>query len=347
MAAAMLARSRKDAPTSIAPDANVRDAAIAAIGTAIAARARARRRMRFVAIASVAAGVLVLAGGTALAVRGMRGDSQSASAPNAQGAPPPAIVHTQGDVVGASDGATIGVGNRVIVAPHGRATLAFPTGTEMTLDERGDLTIQGEGKSQRFALGNGAVEAKVAKLAAGERFVIATGDTEVEVRGTQFRVSVVPPNPQCGGGTTTRVDVVEGVVVVRHAGVEAHVGAGEHWPAGCDAKDDSREQSASDAPSSTPRAAKAAPSAAPTSKLGDQNDLYAEALAAKRRGAGGTAVQLFDRYIAAYPGSPLAESATAERMKLVRTRAAAQQYLARYPNGFARADAQAILSANP
>jgi hypothetical protein len=167
------------------------------------------------------------------------------------------------------------------------------------------------------------------------------------VRGTQFRVSVVPSNPTCGDGTTTRVDVVEGVVVVRHAGVEARVGAGEHWPAGCDAKEESKDQSANEAPSTAPHAAKAAPSAAPTSKLGDQNDLYAEALAAKRRGAGGAAVQLFDRYIATYPGSPLAESAMAERMKLVRTRAAAQQYLARYPSGFARADAQAILSANP
>ena len=50
----------------------------------------------------------------------------------------------------------------------------------------------------------------------------------------------------------------------------------------------------------------------------------------------------------AYPRSPLREAADAQRMNILagidraRARAAAREYLARYPRGFARADAEAI-----
>jgi hypothetical protein len=61
----------------------------------------------------------------------------------------------------------------------------------------------------------------------------------------------------------------------------------------------------------------------------------------------------FNRLLAKYPACPLAEGAAVERMRLLRTTAPnramvlAQQYLARYPTGFARAEAEAIVSGMP
>ena len=78
--------------------------------------------------------------------------------------------------------------------------------------------------------------------------------------------------------------------------------------------------------------------------------MFADAMAAKRRGDSGEALADFDRFLARYPSSPLAESATVERMRLLRSAdsgratAAARQYVGRYPNGFARAEAEAILA---
>ncbi len=56
-----------------------------------------------------------------------------------------------------------------------------------------------------------------------------------------------------------------------------------------------------------------------------------------------------DRLLARYPGGPLSESAVVERMKVLESvdrraaRQAATDYLRRYPRGFGRADAEALL----
>jgi outer membrane protein assembly factor BamD (BamD/ComL family) len=92
------------------------------------------------------------------------------------------------------------------------------------------------------------------------------------------------------------------------------------------------------------------PPGATRSQLAEQNDLYASAIAARERGDSAAAIALFERLVLKYPAAPLAESAWAERMKIFATtdprRAidAAREYLARYPVGFARADAETILS---
>ena len=77
-----------------------------------------------------------------------------------------------------------------------------------------------QSQRKRFSLEAGSLFAKVAKLTADERFVVATPDAEVEVRGTAFRVTIVPADRACEDGSPTRLEVTEGVVVVRHAGVE-------------------------------------------------------------------------------------------------------------------------------
>jgi hypothetical protein len=161
-------------------------------------------------------------------------------------------------------------------------------------------------------------------------------------------VSVVPPDPSCGDGTTTRVVVYEGVVGVRQAGhKEDLVSAGQEWP-----KCTPPVAANPPAPGATANSAPRAPSVR-ASTLADLNDMFAVAEQAKRSGATLDAIADFDRLLAKYPQSPLSESATAERMRLLRNvdmsraASAARQYLARYPHGFARTDAEAILADSP
>jgi hypothetical protein len=226
--------------------------------------------------------------------------------------------------------------------------LSFSTGSTALLREKTDMTVVAEGLTQTLHLDVGSVELHVAKLAPDHRFIVATPDSEVEVRGTRFTVSVVASDPGCGEGTRTRVTVTEGVVAVRHDGTEDRLAIGEQWPRGC--------QRATAASIAGPRPTTNPPIAitpTPGSTLADQNDLFAAAAAAKRRGDTRGAVAALDRFIATYPASPLGESASAERMRILRTAGrsrslgAAREYLARYPNGFAHSEAEAIAAESP
>jgi len=75
--------------------------------------------------------------------------------------------------------------------------------------------------------------------------------------------------------------------------------------------------------------------------------------APKHRGDVSGAVVAFDRLLAKYPAGLDAESAFVERMRLLRATASgraiatARQYLARYPTGFARTEAETIVAGLP
>jgi hypothetical protein len=301
---------------------------------------------------------------------------------------PEVVVHAVGQGVridGAravpAEGAALLPGARVVALPHGHAMLAFASGSKVTVEEGGEVTMIEAGASQVLGLGIGALRADVAKLAVGERFVVRTADAEVEVHGTSFRVATVPADAACGAGTRTRVEVYEGVVTVRSAGVEARVPAGEHWPLGCVGEQASSLRSSAPArdgrvevrasvrvlpsvaaePQAAANGARVLPSVAAepqavtggasmASDLAAQNDAFASATAARRAGQLSSAVTRLEALLASYPNGPLTEDATAERMKLlreldaVRAQEAARGYLSRYPRGFARADARAILT---
>jgi hypothetical protein len=246
------------------------------------------------------------------------------------------------------DGRLLGPGSRVVTPANGSAMLSFSTGSTALLREGTDMTVAAEGLTQTLHLDVGSVELHVAKLAPDHRFIVATPDSEVEVRGTRFTVSVVAPEPGCGAGARTRVAVTEGVVAVRHGGAEDRIAVGEQWPRGC--------QRAPAASIAGPRPASNTPvsvAPSPGSTLADQNDLFAAAASAKRRGDARGAVAALDRFLAVYPASPLAESASAERMRILKTMGrgrslvAAREYLARYPNGFAHSEAEAIAAETP
>src|SRR5205814_3434780 len=109
--------------------------------------------------------------------------------------------------------------------------VSLSTGTRLGLHRAGELELLALGPIQRFALRTGRLRASVARLAAGQRFLIATDDAEVEVKGTSFEVTVLP---RAACGARTRVRVFEGMVTVRSDQYELHVPAGVSWPPDCE-----------------------------------------------------------------------------------------------------------------
>jgi hypothetical protein len=328
-----------------------RERAIAVVSAILAARARKRRIVRWSAVAAAAAVVITglstarllshhgstdmiatRAHGIEIVAKSV-GDGASVVL---SGAPAPAPL---------SEGRTVPAGSRLVTPPNSRATLAFSTGTTVTLGEATDLTVNAEGPMQLLRLGTGFIDLHVAKLTSAQRFVVATSDSEVEVRGTQFRVSLAQPDPACGGGITTRVAVTEGVVVVRHDGSESRVAAGETWPCSMS----TTTPAIGDDLEATGGSARVSPG----SVLPEVNALFGQAMAARQRGDIRGSVMLLDRLLARYPSAQLAEGASVWRMRLLKASGsaravpAAKRYLAAYPKGYERAEAEAIVAGTP
>lgn len=329
-----------------------RDVAIAALAGAIRLRARAERRRRIVASFAVAAGVVAIAGGATLAARR---DTGAVAAKTELG-----VLRQASGVVVVRDGRPeqpsanerIAEGAELRTSDGSEARLEFESGTRVTASGGARLRLVEQSKRKRFALEAGTIFAKVAKLGADDRFVVATPDAEIEVRGTAFRVSLVAPDAACGGGTPTRLDVSEGVVVVRHDGEETRVPAGESWPKCAKAAPRSSSAAVETAPAPPPAAVshasadRAAPASA--SHLAEQNDLFDQAMREKREGRTGASVGTLERLLARYPRGPLAENAAVERMRMLaasspsRGADAAREYLRRWPRGYARAEAESL-----
>lgn len=257
----------------------------------------------------------------------------------------------------------LAAGQRIETPADGGASLELSTGTSMQIAGSTSFRVDSQGAVQRFSLQRGELRAHVAKLTSGQRFVVATPDSEVEVRGTRFRVTVLEQPETCGGDARTRLEVTEGIVELRHAGVAIAVRAGEVWPVEC------RPQlGAASAPSSSVPApervargrvdqaagARAATFAAPESStsvterdslLTQPNDLFAHGLSLARTGDTNGALRAYQEVVSRFPRSPLAENAMVQRMRLLagshhpRARDEAKRYLSRYPMGFASKEA--------
>jgi hypothetical protein len=217
--------------------------------------------------------------------------------------------------LGVAAAAVAAIASGVMLRPTGGASLARSLPNAMHVAvlrvDGSDVRVVDVRAHGTYALAAGSVRARVSKLAAGERFVVETPDAEVVVHGTVFRVEVVPSDPACGDGVRTRVTVEDGVVSVRHGASEDYVRAGGSWPEGCHeapAASLTPTSSAVQAEASTP------PS---TSHLAQQNDAFQRAMAARRRGANAEALALLNQLIVRYPDGPLAESARAERARIL------------------------------
>jgi hypothetical protein len=337
-------------PSVGAPTAEHRAEAIDAIARAIQASARARRRRRlaFGFVVAAAAGVLLVVGARGLPLGKVTGVV-------ARGGGGVTLSHA-GTTGPLRDGAELSRGDRVHVAKGSNASLALSTGTRVEVEGGSDVTLVSKDGDQVFGVESGSTRFAVAKVAAGKRFLVRTADVEVEVRGTAFRVTA---SDDACAGTKTRVEVSEGLVVVRSGGQEHLVGAGDRWPSSCEqppaappAPSVSASGSATSAPTVAHHATKAATPAAPSgapkrpsSDLLEQNDLFAEATTKKRNGDRVAAAHAYGRFLARWPGSALAETAAIERMRLLdgaARRDAAKAYLARWPGGSARAEAELL-----
>ena len=91
--------------------------------------------------------------------------------------------------------------------------------------------------------------------------------------------------------------------------------------------------------------------ATPPSDLAAQNELFSSAVRARRDGRVSDSLALFVRFLREYPASSLVESALVQRLRLLASTdhgaaaAAATDYLSRFPNGFAREEAEKVLAA--
>jgi hypothetical protein len=335
------------------PAAEDRAQAIRAIEAALRGQARRRRLARLVAVsagvAATAAAVVAVTLGhwrqaapPAVRIEALQGDVR--------------LVEGAGSERSGAVGAVLSPGDRVVAPAGADVMIAFALGTRVSLGTASEVTLVEGGASTILRLSTGTIHAQVAKLHAGERFVVRTLDAEVEVRGTRFEVASAPPDPRCGAGTSTRVRVTEGVVVVRARGAETSVEAGGAWPTGCDVAPApppvlplpvAVSPSSAAGPGEQPRApmgaAPASGASATAGSLAAQNAACAEAVNARRSGNAAGAAEAFARFLTAYPASPLAESAAVERMRILsgapEGRAAARQYLMRFPGGYAREEA--------
>jgi hypothetical protein len=240
--------------------------------------------------------------------------------------------------------------------------------------------VYNEGSAiHRFSISHGSVRLQVAKLSKGQRFLLNAPNVEVEVRGTVFNVQVVEPSPGCV--QRSQVSVEEGVVEVRSASEHQTLQAGERWTSDCLTRQvysSSLSASTGDIPSGTrtPITARrpvtpdsrttANSKASPETETADivvpksdtpehksalalQNDLYARASTERNSGHASEALALYTQLIVQFPSGALVESAYVQRMRLLarmhdaRAAAEAQRYLNRFPGGFARAEAQALL----
>jgi ferric-dicitrate binding protein FerR (iron transport regulator) len=345
LAANVLARNMP--PVSAAPpNAVARADAIDAIERTLARDARKRRILLTTAVTAAAAGVALAAftwrhaGGAAVAAEDP-GPPPRASPIVAYPLGEGASISSGGAMAALVEGGRLTAGSRVVTPANGRAALAFATGTSAMLGEKADLSVEGDDKTQVLRLEAGSVDLHVAKVSADRRFLVSTPDAVVEVRGTEFRVAIGPADPSCSDEAVTHLVVTEGAVVVRHGGMERRVSAGQQWPSGC-------IPTIEIAAPQLPSVGLAQGGQSVASSLAEQNDLFAEAIVAKHRSDAAGALAAFDRFLVTYPTSPLAQSAAVERMRLLRATAsnravvAARQYLAHYPGGFARNEAEAI-----
>jgi ferric-dicitrate binding protein FerR (iron transport regulator) len=267
--------------------------------------------------------------------------------------------------------AALGENQSIETSRGGGASVRLSTGTRIELASATTFRGADGARAERFVLTLGELSASVAKLRPGQRFVIETPDTEIEVRGTQFRLQVLSQSEDCGGGSRTRLRVSEGVVEVRGSRDSARVGAGASWPPDCaprlgespppaerahaerDVPVEATRAPArhGDAVKESTQAAQGAAASTGATALGRQNDLFAGAVAARRRGDVPAAIVAYQELISQFPSSPLVENAIVERMRLLasthdgRARDEARRYLARYPNGFAVDEARRLVDA--
>jgi TolA-binding protein len=232
---------------------------------------------------------------------------------------------------------SVEVAARTVTTVHGSPEARFERRTEQQLE--------------RVTLSEGTLDLTVRKLEASERFLVATSDAEVEVRGTAFEV-------EAHGGHIARVGVSEGKVEVRYRHSVAFVAAGESWRPPSDEASAADPTSAVEAPRMPVRAPahaeRIAVGTAPPSSIQERarqaaSKDFGDAVDSLGRGDYAAARARLDAFRAAHPNDARADLAAfltivslAGGGRHADARAAARRYLELYPEGDRRLEAQRL-----
>jgi hypothetical protein len=233
-----------------------------------------------------------------------------------------------------------------------------PPTFEVDDSDGAEWTSEAAGAEIHVHLAAGQASFHVEHTRPGQRFLLQMPDGQIEVHGTRFRVAV-------RRGTTTLVEVSEGIVTVRVRGEpERRLHAGETWKATTGpeaiADDDGVAARASEDAGSAPDTLE--PTASSPRSAGrsasdarrTQHDVFAAAVSAFRSGNYAKAEQLLDSFLEANPHDARLEDAwfmkSVARARSGDSEGAAQlarAYLERFPKGLRRREAERIAAGYP
>ena len=263
----------------------------------------------------------------------------------------------------------LGAEEELRTGPDASARASLPTGTVVEVGPSARLRFDPAGGRGRGPMRDhvelvaGKVDVRVPKLSDGDEVDVHTAGASVVVHGTEFSVErTAPQNP--GEPGVTRVAVTQGTVTV-FTGEEERVLTARGVLVLVTPTEENRAAAVSSAPATkpTPQAVQTADSPSPSTRqsgpvtsttLAAENAALQEAMQWRRDHDSQRALGRLGEFLERYPRSPLAETARAERLRVLedtgataQLRREAQRYLADYPKGFARQEALRMLAANP
>lgn len=321
-------------PAEVARPPVDRDRLVAAMELALAQQIRRRRAMRMGGWAVAAAAGLLLV------LKLTHSDAQPLLVERIAGQGNTLVRQGQAQVLVAAT--SLLEGDEIRSGEAGGATLGLGRGTTVALASASQVRVIEASPARRLLLSRGQVDASVAKLRPNERLVVATPDSEVEVRGTRFTVKVADAPAGCGGPhQRSSVEVQDGTVWVRSQGEERVLTTGQMFARPCAKSSNVEPLPEATAPAasppeerrpstvSIPRRRSASTVAAkisakesetvaaePASQLAEQNDLLSSAMAAARAGQNDLALRRLDALLARFPEGPLSETARIERQRI-------------------------------
>jgi len=217
------------------------------------------------------------------------------------------------------------------------AVTVAPTSARWSRYDQGGLTL--------VRLEDGELELHVAHGSAPHRLIVILPDGMLDDVGTTFHVSVA-------AGHTSAIAVRDGAVVMRRAGRPAvFLSAGDRW-----SPEPAPPPVASAAPS-PPAVPPPAPRAPRVTRPPVRNAIAAEfrdAVSLLEGGRNAAAATALSGFLARHGDDPRAEDASYLLVLALQrigdagaTRAAAHEYLQRYPRGLRRAEAEALVRGSP
>jgi ferric-dicitrate binding protein FerR (iron transport regulator) len=220
-----------------------------------------------------------------------------------------AVIETRGSTAIAGDEVSTGGDGSA------RASLACGAVVDVGSSSRVSFTPPANDRAEnRIELAQGKVEVQVPKLPRGTDLRVRTVEATIVVHGTRFTVERVA---LAGGPSETRVTVTDGLVEVDAVDGVHMLGAGTAIVEPPQSPEVATPPASLAVGNARPNLA--APSSAPTggSTLATENALLSEAMRLHREHRVERALARLDDFLARYPSSPLAETARAERLRIM------------------------------